>query len=365
MDQREKRSVRRAAWALLAVFAVGAAYIVVARHAPQWIRPSRTFEFYQRRASGVEVGTPVWVNGIEAGKVIRMSPEVVPATFLGGKPQEGKVLGVKVACRILAPFHRLLREGSTAEVVATSVFGGMRVNVIPGMPGSPRSPNNAVLDQRMERGIEGAVEELVARVEAIDRRRAQIEVYLDSIGKDAEEIDANYSKGRNTLHTFLEKGPEFDALKDLTDRLQAMGDPVKRNFDGIKADVDRIDPEAGPRIREDAKAAADGLQAAGDRGREAAEAFGALRGIADETQDSTLRVFKKMEAFQKDFKVFMEVKNLVVPELLAAWAVVQKQLVGLALRRIKLSAREDPGIDEVLERIERKRNPAPAKPGAK
>ncbi|MCU0722445.1 MAG: hypothetical protein MUC63_02310 [Planctomycetes bacterium] len=356
----ERRSVRRAAWAILVAFAAGAGYLAVAQHAPHWIRRSQTFEFYLRRAR-VDVGTPVWVNGIEAGKVIRMEPEVVSAPYLGGKPQEGKVLGVKVACRILSPFHRLLREGSTVEVVATSIFGGIRVNVTPGLPGSPRSPNGVRLGPRTVRGIEEVTEEFGEHLKAIERRRKEIQVHLDAIEKNVDEIDGKYSRHENTLYAFLAKGPDFQALDEVTRRIEGKSRPLQTNLEGIRADLAFLDRELVRRLREDVQATSLGMTRALDQAQASREPLEAAQARADATLKAADRLNRKIRGFQENFRVFLQTKDQVVPELLAAWKTVQRNLIALAIRRMKLSAREDPNLNQVLERIERPQPPDPKK----
>jgi hypothetical protein len=361
MDKRERRSVRRIAWVLLAACAFGMAYLVVARHAPQWIRRSRTFDFYLRKASRIEAGTPVWVNGMVAGKVIAMDPWVVRATDVGGKPEEGKVFGIRVRCRILSPFHRLLRKDSRVEIVATSLFGGMRVNVVPGAPGSPRAPDGDVLREKTDRGIEGLIEDLGDRIAAIDRNRAVIEVSLEAIDKDTQEMEANFSKGANTLHAFLDAEGDRKGVEDAVNRLNEKSKPLQASFESIAADVARLDRDAIERVRLDSREATRGVEEAEDREKRFTVAYRALLPRMQEVQDAAGVVLKKVKAFDADFKDFLKVKNAVIPEVLAAWRVVQRELIRAALPRIKLAAREDPNADEVLEHIGRARQPPPKK----
>ncbi|MHC4778228.1 MAG: MlaD family protein, partial [Planctomycetota bacterium] len=236
------RLMRIIAALTLTALITGAATLMLQTHSPHFFKASKKFHFYMRKAHGVEVGTPVWVNGLEAGEVIKMElmPEEKPATLMGGKPSEGNVLAVKATARIYSPFHRQLREESKVEVLTLAVLGRPRVHVFPSPPGMDETPNNDLLSPRIERGIEGKAEELISRANRVGKKGESLQVYLDALQKDSEEIDERYKKGRNTFKSMVQEGEDRRTLEATSEALQASTKRIQEVLKEIGEDKKRL-----------------------------------------------------------------------------------------------------------------------------
>ncbi|GEM_PF-3407529 len=347
--------LRYGAIVLMASLAVLVGTLVLHKHVPHLFKKSKTFEFFMREARGVSVGTPVWVKGLEAGEVIAMEPEIVPAEIVGGTKREGKILAVKATCRVFSPYHRLLRKGSTVEILLLSLIGKPRVHVFPGIPGMPRTPDGDVLGKRIVRGMEGEAEEFLDRSETLSSKYEEVGVYAETLGGNLEDMDTRFQAGNNTLASLLQNEQDRERMQKAARRMDDTVAVFRENIDVIRRNGEKIAPEDMEALQKDASVA-------GDRFAETWKNIQALRGPWDVFQTHFDRMtavarktVDKTKTFQQDFFVFLNAKDVHFPEILASWYVIQKNLVVDTLLRLKASREPVPQLEDILQRYHRGR----------
>ncbi|MHC4601296.1 MAG: MlaD family protein [Planctomycetota bacterium] len=340
--------------ALLALlFSVGT--VVLQFHNPHFFKASRVFRFYMRKASGVEEGTPVWVNGLNAGEVTNMTLEEIPATLVGGKEAEGTVLAVKCTARVYAPYHEMLRENSQVEVLLLSVLGKPRVYVHPGPPAMPPAPNRDFLGQRITRGIEGKAEEFLDRSSDLNEEAKALSVYLDSLGESTREIEARYKKGRNTFRALVGKEEDRDALNATSESLDANAGRMQEVIRSIRDDVEALGKDPFGSLDRDLKAVKENFDGMEDEGGEAevrwkqfSQDFERFRKVAQAAVEGAKR-------FYEDLRVLLLAKDRFIPAMDADRKIIQHNLFGFVTDRIKVAVLPAPRDEEVLRAIQRGR----------
>lgn len=351
-----RRTGYRALAALgLALLCAAAFVLVLRKTSPALFRRSQVFAFYMRTPGGVEKGTPVWVNGLDAGEVIAMELAQVNATVLGGNPEEGVIVAVKVICRVYSPFHRNLRQGSQVETLLLSVLGKPRVHVIPAAPNTPRAPDGDILAQRTTRGIEGVAEDLIDRSERINRRGEALSMHFDSLEGDADGIDARWTSGSTTLYALLHEGPEREALKAASEDFSAKASALGETLKGVQRDLEDLgDDLLGP-ARTDADIASGNFQRAWKRFTDDLPVWKGFIADFEAFTRATAAVVDEAKDFFLDYKVFDRVKNRALPSLILDYYAIEQLLLKLALRRIRVANLEDPREEQALHDIGRGR----------
>jgi hypothetical protein len=326
-------------------------YVVLKKHNPYLFKRSKKFVFYMREAQGIEEGTPVWVKGLDAGEVIEMTLEEVPATFLGGKPVEGKVLAVKVTCRVFSPFHELLRQRTTVEVLLLSVFGKPRVHVFPSAPSTPPIANGAVLGQHISRGLEGKAETYLDQSEALNRKFMELTDVFDDLQRDTEDIERRYREGRNTWFALMEKGEESAALKRAAKGINSSAKAIQASIDELNRNINSLGKKPFLKVEEDWETVRKTFLEAGGIGEEAIdpwevffENFNAFCAHAKDTVDRAKR-------FHVDLRVFLNAKDVFFPRILAHWYEIRRDLVEGFVQRVKIATLPIPRIEEYLQAI--------------
>jgi len=332
-----------------------ATYLALRKHTPTLFTKSCVFLFYMRAARGVEVGTPVWVKGLDAGEVISMDLEDVPATMVGSDPGEGRILAVKVKCRIFSPFHRLLREGSNVEILLLSVFGRPRVYVHPGPPGMPRAPDEIVLANRITRGLEGQTEDFIDRAQRIDKRMEGLSVYLDAVEEDSEDIERRYLKRNNTLYALTGEGPDRRNLEDASRELELTMNAVSGTNEAIRANLDALGEDPLRPIQRDFEEALDSARTALDEARASREAWRRARERFEELTLVSQDAVTGTKGFLADFRVFYQAKDEYLPGILEDYHVLDRNLLQLAVNRMMVASMDDPRIEEILQAMRRGR----------
>src|SRR5947209_4906583 len=89
-----------------------------------------------KQIRGIEVGTRVRIQGIEAGEVVAVEPPVTPGS------------DVVVRLRIDGKLRHLVRADASVQIVSEGMIGGKVVEVHPGTSEAEPVPDNAVLASR-------------------------------------------------------------------------------------------------------------------------------------------------------------------------------------------------------------------------
>jgi phospholipid/cholesterol/gamma-HCH transport system substrate-binding protein len=148
---------------------------------------------------GVEAGTPIRVQGIEAGEVERVEPPAAP----GGE--------VILCLRLSGRLRHLIRADASAQIVSEGMIGGKVVEIDPGSAAAPVIEENARLASRPTRDLADVLGQVNAALEGI--RNGQ-----GTVGKLVQDPEAYASmlallqQSRDTLAAFQQ---DAEALKRL------------------------------------------------------------------------------------------------------------------------------------------------------
>jgi phospholipid/cholesterol/gamma-HCH transport system substrate-binding protein len=219
---------------VLGLFAVGS------RH---WLGEA----FHVRAAfpdvAGVEVGTRVRVQGLDAGEV-----EAIDLPAAPGQP-------VVLRLRVAGKYKPLVGADAGVEVANESLFGGKVIRILPGRPGAPPADEDALLAARPATEL---TEELAHAVTRLDRVLTEVEGTVKevrqgkgSLGKligdealydnlnatvaEAKSALQEVRKGEGTLGQLVKSKEAYtEAVRSLHD-VRQMVTSVKQNADAIKA----------------------------------------------------------------------------------------------------------------------------------
>jgi phospholipid/cholesterol/gamma-HCH transport system substrate-binding protein len=148
---------------------------------------------------GVEAGTPIRVQGIEAGEVERVEPPATP----GGE--------VILCLRLSGRLRHLVRADARAQIISEGMIGGKVVEIDPGSASAPVVEENARLTSRSTNDLTDVLGQVNAALEGI--RNGQ-----GTVGKLVQDPEAYTSmlallqQSRDTLASFQQ---DAEALKRL------------------------------------------------------------------------------------------------------------------------------------------------------
>lgn len=163
-----------------------------------WSKPFHvTVGFAQLR--GIEVGTPVRVQGIGAGEVV----EVDVPEKIGG--------AVRVRLRLDAKLRHLLRTDAAAQIVSEGMLGGRAIEIDPGSAAAEPLADGGTIASRTTFELSDVVTQLVNMLQALEKEK----------GRFVEVAD-------NT-NTLLRKGTDtFEALQQVAEGIKRV--PLLRNY---------------------------------------------------------------------------------------------------------------------------------------
>ncbi len=143
-----------------------------------------------RSAQGVEVGTRVRVQGVEAGEVVAVVPPAEPGAE------------VRLRLRVRAPFRPLIRQDATVQIVSEGLIGGKVVEVYPGTPAAAPAEDGGRLASRPSTEL----------TDVLDEMKQTLSNVRDGQGALGQELMATVREARTT---FQSVGKTGDALRGL------------------------------------------------------------------------------------------------------------------------------------------------------
>jgi phospholipid/cholesterol/gamma-HCH transport system substrate-binding protein len=157
---------------------------------------------------GIEVGTRVHVQGLDAGEVEAMDPPAQP-----GQP-------VVLHLRVAGKYRSLVGSDASVELAGDGLFGGKVVRILPGQPGAPPVEEGALLQGRAAPELTASLAHAVGR---LDRALDQVDAVVSDL-----------RKGEGTVGQLMKsKDAYVEAVKSLQD-VRRMVNSVKQNADAIK-----------------------------------------------------------------------------------------------------------------------------------
>ncbi len=148
---------------------------------------------------GVEVGTRVRVQGIEAGEVDAIEPPITPGE------------AVHVRLRLDGRLRHLLRADATAQIVSEGMIGGKIVDVHPGTPAAEPMAENGQLASRPTSDLA----EVLTQVRSTLHEVREGQGTLGKLVKDPEVYAALITVLQQSHQTLTSIQQDADALKRL------------------------------------------------------------------------------------------------------------------------------------------------------
>lgn len=146
-----------------------------------WFTPKIKLSSYFDNASGLRVGAPVRLNGVDIGNVISM--RVVP-------DKDKQLTPVEVIMKVSTKYHANLREDSRTLLSTAGVLGETYIDIDSSQASGPEVKDGDVLPIRdrpdlndMIRSSQGTLQNMDALLRRLDRIVAFVESGKGSVGK--------------------------------------------------------------------------------------------------------------------------------------------------------------------------------------
>jgi phospholipid/cholesterol/gamma-HCH transport system substrate-binding protein len=219
---------------VLGLFAAGS------RH---WVRDAFHVRAGFPDVAGVEVGTRVRVQGIDAGEV-----EAVELPANPGHP-------VLLRLRIAGKFRPLIGTDARVEIANESVLAGKIVRVVPGRPGTPPAEEDAVLAGQAPSDLTENLAQATARLNhvlnkvdavvgdvqsgkgTLGRLTQDESLYKELTGTLTQVNGAlqDISHGQGTVGQLLKNKDAYEETVKSLQEVRQMVSAVRQNADAIKA----------------------------------------------------------------------------------------------------------------------------------
>ncbi len=171
-----------------------------------------------RSIGGVEPGTKIRLQGMDAGLVESITPPTVP-----GQP-------VVLTLRIDERLHALVRSDTVARIVLQGVIGSKVVELIPGRPDAPALADSGTLPAENPIELADLVIEASAALKRVDLAARSAEQGMDEI----RSIAASVRAGKGTLGKLTQEDEVYQKLVAMTDRGGKTLDDLGENLQAIK-----------------------------------------------------------------------------------------------------------------------------------
>lgn len=152
-----------------------------------------------KQVRGVEVGTPVRVQGIEAGEVVAVEPPLTP----GGE--------VRLRLRLDAKLRELVRADAKAQILSEGMLGGKAIEIDPGTEAAERVADGATIGSRGTLELSDAVGQMGNVLDALEKEKGQF-------GEVLKNTNALLKKGTDT----------FEAIHGVAEGIKRV--PFLRNY---------------------------------------------------------------------------------------------------------------------------------------
>lgn len=182
-----------------------------------------------RTIGGVEVGTKIRIQGIDAGLVEAITPPAVP-----GQP-------VILTFRLDERLRPLVRSDTVARIALQGVIGSKAIELVPGRPGAPPLADSGTLPAENPIELADLVNEASSTLKRVDLAARSAEQGMEEI----RSIAASVRAGQGTLGKLTQDDEVYQKLVGMSDRgtktLDALGEnlqaikrtwPVSRYFEG-------------------------------------------------------------------------------------------------------------------------------------
>lgn len=203
-------------------------------------RPKSTVKTWFPTISGLVVGSPVWINGVEVGQVSDISVDKLVS--------DGKI---EVSMGINRKYWNLLRQDSKARLGTVGLLGDRFVEIFAGTSGSPElNPGDFILGERPP-DIEAMLSSTPELLKNADRLMASLTAIADQINAGRGSIgklfrdDQFYVETRGAMARIREIAQALSEKK-VGDRLASLA----ANLDSLTAAINRGEGSLGKLVKD-------------------------------------------------------------------------------------------------------------------
>lgn len=293
-----ERGVGLAILAALLILVVG---IVVSTQGRKFLRSHKDAVFYMENGQGVRKGTPVTVNGLPAGAVESVEPEVrVVLQEIEGVTTQQDVDHVKVTVRVYAPYDEYLREGSQVKVILPFIMGSTSIDILPGPVRAAPLPSGGLLEKELVKGLGGKVETFIDTGNRVLMDFEEVGDKLKEAVANIEGITHRINYGKNTLGELLNDDRKMynEILTLITD-----ADTAAHNLNNLASDLQRLTEDL-PQVLLDLRQAAGNLRETSENALAISRDAGPLPGDLTETLARVDESVERLEIFTQDLGPF-------------------------------------------------------------
>ncbi len=204
------------------------------------LRPKSTVKTWFPTISGLVVGSPVWINGVEVGQVSDISVDKLVS--------EGKI---EVSMGISRKYWNLLRQDSKARLGTVGLLGDKFVEIFAGTAGSPElKPGDFILGERPA--------DLAATLSSTPELLKNADRLLTSLTAIADQINA----GRGSIGKLFREDQFYvetrDAMARIREIAQALSEKkvgnrlasLAANLDSLTAAINRGEGSLGKLVKD-------------------------------------------------------------------------------------------------------------------
>jgi|GEM_PF-3508205 len=283
--------------AILLAFLILVIGIVVSTQGRKFFRGYKDAVFYMENGQGIRHGTPVTVNGLPAGTVQSVEPEVrTVLEEVEGATKQKEVDHVKVTVRIYSPFDNYLREGSQVKVNLPFIMGSTTIDIVPGPVNNPPLPSGGLLEEELVKGLGGKVENFIDTGNSVLEHFEEISDKLKDAVANVEGITHRINYGKNTLGELLNDDRKMynQILTLLTD-----ADSAANNLDRLAVDLKKITTDL-PEVVRDLRETAATLRQTSENALEISQDMGTLPTDLDAMIVEVGGSVRKLDTFTDD-----------------------------------------------------------------
>ena len=167
------------------------------------LTPKYRLVTYLSEVSGLTIGAPVRLDGVEVGNVesIRMTPRAADGSL-------DRSRSVEVVMRVDRRYQDEIRADSTATLVTEGLLGNRYVNIVRGVTGQPVQAGGEVKGQE-EAAIKQIVERGAGLVQNLDAVSTRVRAIVDSI-----------DRGQGNLGKFIRDEQFYNRLNGTVSRAE-------------------------------------------------------------------------------------------------------------------------------------------------
>ena len=205
--------------ALLVVAGLAVAYGIRRVHERDWdTQPTFRARAGFRSIGGVEPGSKIRIQGIDAGLVEAITPPTTP-----GRP-------VVLTFRLDERLRPLIRSDTVAKIVLQGVIGSKVVELVPGKPDAPPLLAGAMLPAEDPIELADLVNEASATLKRVDIAARSAEKATTEIATVAASIRA----GNGTLGKLTQDDEVYRKIASLSDQGKRTLDELDQNLAAVK-----------------------------------------------------------------------------------------------------------------------------------